>query len=156
MIDHQGRIGLLLAQCVVECEVDRLHIHSVQSALLVHRCKAGAEQHRILLSQGHVECRSKVQHHAAAGPAPARFQEAQMPLRKTAVECELELARTARLAPLAQHVAEAGRGCGRFSGRDRHGSFFLLIASAGNYPRGNCDALAQRHDDAPAPSQLQP
>ncbi len=69
------------------------------------------QQYGVPLPQRNTEPLAKMEHHLAAGPRPARFDEAQMPRGNIGCESQIELAHAAPLAPLAKVLAK-GRGRG--------------------------------------------
>jgi len=78
----------------------------VESPFGKDRREARRDQEHVALADRHVELLRKKKHHVAARLRTAGFQKTQMPRRNSGVTCEIKLAQTPPLAPLAQKAAD--------------------------------------------------
>src|SRR5215471_4394306 len=96
---------MLLQHPVDRAGNDR-HLRGIHALLAVKRSVPRCQQQNIPLSEGNVQCLGNDGKKIAAGSAPPALDKAEMTLRDSRIEREIELAFAALLSPVAQQFTQ--------------------------------------------------
>ena len=134
--DH-GRVRSVAIEDPIEGAEDRVELRIVEARLGIGRCVAGGEQHRVALAQWDLERLGEPHDHPATGERASALDKADVALRRSGAQGELELADTPALAPVAERVGD--RCCLRVR---RHRRIPSARGSGWRFPAGNCGGVA--------------